>query len=173
MEKRPQEIGHCICAQRCRGLASTKLQMPRCGALTKGMDSGTLGPPAILRRSFLKGELQQPPQRPTPLLKPALQRLKESVKDGSYHLPRGQTTPLHRAQPSHSPGWASWLFRRSPKRLPNAVTILSRDLYQVYPSVTMAVCYRGHIFCFQKGNKQDSKIETPRYVMRLNVKAGA
>jgi hypothetical protein len=134
--------------------------MPRCGALTKGMDSGTLGPPAILRRSFLKGELQQPPQRPTPLLKPALQRLKESVKDGSYHLPRGQTTPLHRAQPSHSPGWASWLFRRSPKRLPNAVTILSRDLYQVYPSVTMAVCYRGHIFCFQKGNKQDSKIET-------------
>lgn len=92
--------------------------MPRCGTLTKGMDSGTLGPPAILRRSFLKGELQQPLQRSTPLLKPALQRLKESMKDRSYHLPRGQTAPLHRSQPSYSLGWASWLFRRSPKRLP-------------------------------------------------------
>lgn len=37
------------------------------------------------------------------------------------------------------------------------VTILIRDLYQASHSVKMAVCHRGHAFCFQKGNKGAQK----------------
>lgn len=47
---------------------------------------------------------------------------------------------LHSTELSYSLGWASWLFRRSPKRLPNAVSILTRDLYQVYP-----LSHNGHV----------------------------
>lgn len=39
-------------------------------------------------------------------------------------------------------------------------------------SVTTAMCHRGHIFCFQKGNKQGSKIDTTM-CYETSDKAGA
>lgn len=89
-----------------QGLASSKLQIARCGAHTKGVGSGILDLTEI-PSSFLKKVLHQQLQRSILLLKPALQRLKGYMKDGAYHLSRCQAIPLHRAQLSYALDWVS------------------------------------------------------------------
>lgn len=76
-----------------------QVQIPRCGAQTKGMDSGILGLTAIPRCIFLKEALPWQLQQSTPLLKACSSETQGLHEGWIHHLSRCQAIPLHRARP--------------------------------------------------------------------------
>lgn len=95
------------------------------------------------------------------------------MKDGAYHLSRCQAILLRKAQPSYALSWVSWLFRRSPKSLSKAVTILTRDLYQVVPfSHNGHVSQKSHLL-LPKRKQTGLKNRDTMMSYEMNDKAGA
>lgn len=149
VERRPQEIGHCICVERCRVLASTKTYR-HCQILPKRTQAtehrwGDPGPVTTVRGILLKKDLGSGVavlQRSTPPIQacssPEIQRVHPR---GIQPLPRYQTIHSMVLKPSSPRGWVCSCLNLQSSPMPD--TVLARDLYHTFPSDMVAHCHRG------------------------------